>query len=141
MPKTKSADQAASKWRERAANASGDYADGVQNPRRDWESATKAAEPAYKAGVTAAANAGRFGKGVTKAGNQKQVNNSLSKGVQRFAQGVAGATTDYAEGVAPFLAVIERTNLPPRGPKGDPANIRRVEAIATALHQAKLAGK
>jgi hypothetical protein len=141
MPRTKSPDQAAAKWRERAANASGDYADGVQNPKEDWETATKRAEATYKTAVTAAANAGRFGKGVTKAGNAKQVNNSLTKGVARYGTGVAGATTEYAQGVAPFLEIIQRTNLPPRGPKGDAANINRVATLAAALHAGKLAGK
>ena len=84
---------------------------------------------------------GRFGKGVAKAGSAKQINNSLSKGIGRFSQGVAGATGDYAEGVAPFLEIISRTNLPPRGPKGDPQNIARVAAIATALHAGKIAGR
>lgn len=141
MPKTKTADDSASKWSQRASGAQGDYASGVQNPKEDWETATKKAEGSWKTAVTAAANAGRFGKGVTKAGNAKQVNNSLSKGVGRYAQGVAGAQGDYAAGVAPFLDIIQRTNLPPRGPKGDPANINRVAAIATALHAGKLAGK
>lgn len=139
--KTKSTDRSAAKWAENTANASGSYADGVQNPKADWATATKAAEANYKTAVTKAANAGAFGKGVARVGTAKQQNNALSKGVQRFAQGVAVAQPDYAEGFAPYQAVLERTSLPPRGPKGDPINIKRVEAVATALHAARNAAR
>lgn len=137
--KTKTPQQAASKWSERAGAAASDYADGVQNPKEDWKTATVAAAESYKQGVQKSITEGRFAKGVNRAGSQKQINNSISKGVARFSQGVAIAQNDYEENVAPFLEIIERTQLPPRGPKGDPANINRVTKIAAALHQGKLA--
>lgn len=139
--KTKSVDRSAAKWTQNTSNASGAYADGVQNPKADWMTATKAAEPNYKAAVTKAANAGSFGKGVQRVGTAKQQNNALTKGVQRFAQGVAVAQNDYAEGFAPYQAVLERTTLPPRGPKGDPSNLKRVEATNAALHAARNASR
>ena len=135
--KTKGADRSAAKWNTNTTNATESYIDGVQNPRADWATATKAAESNWKAGTTKAAADGSFGKGVQRAGTSKQQNNALSKGAQRFAQGVAVAQTDYAEGVAPYLDVLERTTLPPRGPKGDPNNIKRVSTVTTALHAAK----
>jgi hypothetical protein len=36
--------------------------------------------------------------------------------------------------------VIQGTTLPPRGAKGDPANIQRVAVLATALHAKKVSG-
>ena len=135
--KTKGADRSAAKWSENTAGSTNAYADGVQNPKNDWATQTAAAEDNYKAGVTKAAAAGSFGKGVKRVGTAKQQQNSLSKGVPRFSQGVAVAQPNYAEGIAPFIDVLERTLLPPRGPKGDPKNINRVTAIATALHAAK----
>lgn len=137
--KTKTPGQAAAKWSERAGAAASDYAEGVQNPKEDWKTATVAAAESYKQGVQKSITEGRFAKGVNRAGSQKQINNSISKGVARFSQGVSIAQNDYEENVAPFLEVIERTQLPPRGPKGDPNNINRVSKIAAALHQAKLA--
>lgn len=137
--RTKSPQQAAAKWSERAGAATQDYSEGVQNPKEDWKTATVAASESYKAGVNKAITEGRFAKGVNRAGSQKQINNSISKGVARYSQGVAIAQNDYEENVTPFLEVIERTQLPPRGPKGDPANIQRVTKMAAALHQAKLA--
>ena len=137
--KVKSPSQSAAKWNERASQATGDYADGVQNPKVDWKDATVAAQSSYELGVQKAITEKRFAKGVNKAGSEKQIEKSLQKGVQRFSAGVAIAQNDYQEGVAPFLAIIERTTLPPRGPKGDPKNIDRVAKLATALHQGKLA--
>ena len=137
MPRVKDIGRVASKWSQNAGAASNSYAEGVQNPKADWAQATAAAQENYKVAVTKAAGNGSFARGVQKAGTQKQQNNALSKGVTRFSQGVAVAQPDYAQGVEPYLRVIENTVLPPRKPKGDPANIQRVSAIATALSAAK----
>jgi hypothetical protein len=135
--KTKSASQSAAKWSERAGNATGDYADGVQNPKQSWKDSTTAAQETWKQGLQTSFQNGSFARGVAKAGDAKQIGNSLSKGVSRFAAGVSIAQGDYETGVAPFLAIIERTTLPPRGPKGDPRNIERVSKLTTALHAGK----
>lgn len=135
--KVKDAGRSAQKWAERAGSASSDYADGIQNPKEDWARATNASANAWKAGINKAVTENRFSKGVTRAGSAKQIEKSLSKGVARYSQGVAVAQGDYQDGVAPYLEVIERTQLPPRGPKGDPNNLQRVAAIDTALHAAK----
>lgn len=138
MPRVRNAQQSAQKWAQNAGNASGSYADGVQNPRSDWQQATAASQENYKSAVTKAANEGRFARGVQKAGNQKWQQGAIGKGTQRFSQGVAVAQPDYAQGVEPYLTVIQNTALPPRKPKGDPANIQRVTAIAAALNAAKI---
>jgi hypothetical protein len=137
--KVKSPSQSAAKWSDRAGTATPDYAAGVQNPKEDWKTATVAAAESYKQGVQKAITDGSFTKGVNRAGSEKQINNSLSKGVARFSAGVAIAQNDYENGVAPFLDVIERTSLPPRKAKGDPSNIQRVAKLAEALHAAKKA--
>lgn len=116
------------------------YAAGVANPKGNWEEATKAAEPAYKAAVIAAANAGRFGQGVAKAGNAKWQERAVTVGPGRFAEGVAQAGPAYEAGFAPYRDIIANSTLPPRGPTGDPRNIDRVRVIAENLHKKKLAG-
>jgi len=136
--KVKDVSRVSAKWADRAGSATGQYAEGVQNPSADWETATIAAQENYKQAVTKAANEGRFGKGVRQAGTAKQQNAALSKGVGRYSQGVAVAQPEYAAAIEPYLTVIANTNLPPRKPKGDPSNIARVAAIATALHAAKM---
>lgn len=137
MPKTKDLSRVVSKWAQNAGQASNSYAEGVQNPRADWAQATAAASESYKQGVTKAATDGRFARGVARAGTAKQQNNALNKGVPRYSQGVAVAQPEYQAAMEPVLRTIQNVALPPRKPKGDPANIGRVTAIAAALHAAK----
>lgn len=138
--KTKTMDRVKRKWVAATAANQAEYEAGVENPRSDWATQTAAAEDNYKAGVNAAIAAGRFGKGVRKAGTEKWKSKTLAKGPGRWAQGVALAESDYEKGFAPYLSVLAGLTLPPRGPKGDPRNIARVAKIAEALHAKKLAG-
>ncbi len=117
-----------------------EYAAGVANPKVDWEAATKAAAANYKTAVIAAANAGRFEKGVAKSGTAKWQARAIKVGPNRFAEGVADAGPAYQDGFDPYRNVIAGLTLPPRGPTGDPRNIDRVKMVAEALHKKKLAG-
>jgi len=137
MPKIKSSSEIAEKWARVTPQRAPDYEAGIKNPKVDWATATKAAEDAYKMGVTKAANEGRFGKGVTKAGTAKWQEKALSVGPARYSQGVSVAGPAYEKGFAPFRDIIEKTTLPPRFAKGDPRNIERVKTMAAALHAGK----
>jgi len=128
----------ADKWATVTPQRATQYKAGVESPKKDWAKEAIAAEERYKAGVTAAANEGRYGKGVEKAGTDKWKKMASTKGPSRFAEGVMVAKPDYEKGFAPFAEEIAKTELPPRGPKGDPANIQRVAAIAAALHKKKM---
>lgn len=125
--------RAAAKWARRAASAGGEYEEGVRTTPKDWAGNTAAAEKNYHAGVQAAMSAGRFAKGVTRAGNAKWKKGALEKGPGRFAQGVGLAEADYAKQMAPVLEVIGRTDLPPRGPAGSEANYQRSSVLGKAL--------
>lgn len=137
MPAIKPIDQASAKWAGRAAAASGDYATGVQNPKVPWSSAAQAGEAAYKDGVTKAANAGRYGKGVKAAGDEKWRKGATLKGPGRYAEGVNIGKDDWAKGFGPYHSAISSLVLPPRGAKGAAQNIQRVAVIATALRALK----
>lgn len=137
MPKSKSASAASDKWARVTPTSSQSYAEGVANPRRDWAQATTAGAQAYKDGVAKAAAEGRFEKGVSRAGTAKWQNKAVELGATRFGTGVQAARSAYEAGVAPFLRVIESTDIGPRYAKGDPRNIQRVSKIAAALHSAK----
>jgi hypothetical protein len=128
----------AEKWARRAASASGEYQQGVEQSSKSWATAAGAAEKNYVAGVNAAAAAGRFGKGVAKAGDAKWKKGAIEKGPMRYAQGVGVAQADYAGQVGPYLEVIGRTDLPPRGIVGSEANYTRVSTIGKALRAAKV---
>lgn len=114
-----------------------EYVKGVTAPRKDWAQCTEAAETAYKEGVTKAAAAGRFGKGVRAAGTSKWQRGAIQKGGTRFATGVSMAKDDYQNGYAPYHQVLSSLTLPARFSKRDPRNLARVAAIATALGKKK----
>jgi hypothetical protein len=128
------------RWARRASNASPDYQKGVETTTRDWAIAAGAAENSYKQAVTAAATAGRFGKGVAKAGTQKWKKRAASVGPERYASGVQVAQPEYSGGFAPFLEAIGRVDLPARGPRGAAANYGRVQPIGAALNALKNRG-
>ena len=138
MPAIRSVSDIARKWTRVTPMRSEDYREGIENPRKDWETETKAAEGAWKEGVARAATEGRFGRGVDEAGTAKWKAKSLAVGVDRWGPGVSLAGPDYERGFAPFRDVIERTTLPPRYAKGDPRNYERVKAMGQALHEAKV---
>ena len=127
----------AAKWARRAGSASDEYAKGIASTTRSWQAASSAAERNYQAGVTAAAGAGRYGKGIARATDAKWKKGATEKGPMRYSQGVGVAEQDYSTGVAPYLEVIGRTDLPPRGPAGSDGNYARVMAIGKALRGLK----
>jgi hypothetical protein len=133
MPAIKPIDQASDKWVRRASVAGADYQQGVSSPKRSWSEAAKSAEGNYKTGVTAAANAGRYGKGVEKAGDSKWKDMALKKGPGRFAEGVAVGKDDWAKGFSPYHAAIGALRLPERGPRRSMQNYERSKLVGVTL--------
>ncbi len=138
MPNVKSLDRISGKWARVAAVSQTEFEEGVRNPRSDWAEKTRAAEGNYERGVQAGISRKSFGKGVAKAGTAKWQERTLTKGPARWSEGIQQSRGAFEAGFAPFREVIQRTTLPPRGPKGDPKNIQRVAVLADALHQEKL---
>lgn len=135
--KVKSAADSATKFVQRASAAGPAYSAGVQSPKNPWAASTTAAANTYATAVTQAVADQRFQKGVTKAGDAKWQANSSGKGAQRYPTGIQGAQSAYQNGVQPYLSALASIQLPARGPKGDPNNVQRVQAIATALRALK----
>lgn len=131
---------AAARWARRSANASQDYAEGVNTSPNDWEANTVAAHETYKTAVVKAAQEGRQMAGVKRSGQAWWKKRTTEVGPQRFAEGVAASESTYQEGVAPYLAAIGSTKLSPRGPKGDPRNYKRVQEMGDALRAVKMRG-
>jgi hypothetical protein len=139
MPiRVKDTNALAKKFVQRAQGAAGDYKTGVEATGQDWESGARAGAENYKQAVVEAANAGRFEKGVSRAGAAKWSTRAASLGAQRYPTGVGAAEGDWSRGSQPYLEAIRATDLPPRRPKGDPANHQRSIAIATRLRAIKL---
>lgn len=133
----RSIEHIARKWAMVTPGRTEDYRAGVENPRRDWGTATAAAEGAYEAGVTQAIAKKRFGKGVKAAGSEKWQRGAVEKGTARWGPGVTMAQDLYGRNFAPYRDAIERATLPPRYAKRDPRNLARVKAVVDALIAAK----
>lgn len=136
--KVKSLDAIASKWSQRASAAGQAYTDGVKSPKNDWAASTVAAKNNYVAGVNAAVQNGSFEKGVTAAGDSAWQNGAINKGASRYAPGVQAAQPKFSAGFQKYAQVLSNLNLPPRMPKGDPANYNRAAAVGAALRKAKM---
>lgn len=133
-------EQSAEKWSRRAGVAQEDYVKGVESPRAPWAAAATAAGPSFRAGVIAAANAGRYEAGVKAAGDDRWRAGARNKGPARYSEGVQLAVGEWQRGFTPYAEAIRNLTLPPRGPKGSAANIQRVTAVATALRGVKERG-
>ncbi|GAI64762.1 unnamed protein product, partial [marine sediment metagenome] len=68
----KSAIDIAKKWVRVTSERTEDYEEGVNNPAKDWEKETLAAEGRYEAGIKDSIIRKAFGKGVKKVGTAKQ---------------------------------------------------------------------
>jgi hypothetical protein len=138
--KVKDAAASATKFVQRAQAAAPDYQRGVQGAGQTWQTNAAAANDSYVAGVTAAANAGRFARGINAAGGQKYEAAAAGKGAQRYPQGVASAGPTWQAKTQPYLDTLAGLQLPPRRPKGDPANFQRVQIVGDALRKKKVGG-
>lgn len=134
MVATKDIATVTEKWQRKVAAAGPDYITGVNNPKADWGTETLKAGGRYAQGVTQGIANKQFEKGVAKAGTEKWKKGATGKGADRWPTGVAAAVDEYQQGMGEVLNTIQGVTLPPRGPKGDPANYARVQAIGTALH-------
>lgn len=128
----------ARKFVQRAGAAGPDYASGVQAAGNDWEANARAGAANYGAGVQAAIADNRFERGISNAGAAKYVTRASTLGAQRFPTGVAAAEGDWSKGASPYLDAIRNMDLPPRRPKGDPANQQRAAAVAQKLRALKV---
>lgn len=127
----------ATKYSQRAQAAAPDYKSGVMAPRRSQSASAIAAAGTWAQAVQQAATNGSYQKGLTKSGDAKWQTNASTLGASRYPQGVAAASSAWANGVTPYLQTLSNLNLPPRGVRGSPQNIQRVQAVNDALAKAK----
>jgi len=130
--------QVVQKYVQRASAAGAAYTQGIQNPKQDWQTTTVASAQTWATGVQNAITDGRFVAGVNKAGDTKWSTNSINIGAPRYPGGITAGQTNYQNGIQPFLQLLSTINLPPRAPKGDPANLQRVSVVDAALRNLKL---
>jgi len=129
----------AEKWGRVTPERAPEYLRGVERPKKDWEAEALKAAETWKEAITQAARRDAYKKGVDEVGTEKWRRMATQKGPGRFSEGVQIAQPDYQKNWAKYHAVIERTELPPRYPKGDLRNLDRVKVMSQALRQAKVA--
>ena len=139
MVAIRSSREIAEKWSTVTPTRTGFYESGVRAPKKDWARVTLASEGTYKEAVTRAAQEGRFGRGVQRAGTEKWQRKAIEVGAGRWGPGVSIAAPDYEAGFSPYRDIIDKIVLKPRFPKGDPRNYERVKQIGDALHGLKVA--
>lgn len=135
MPVSKiaSATDIAGKWKRVTPGRSADYEKGVTDSSVNWAGPTAASESTYSQATQDAIARGSFGKGVRAAGDEHWRSKTSELGVPRWGQGVNSAEGDMADGIAPYVDVIAKTDLPPRRGRGDPQNMNRSSILAAAL--------
>jgi len=137
--KVKAKEDVVGKWAEVTPARASYYEKYATVAGAEWEAKASAAAATYKSAVTAPDIDKRFQMGVKNAGAAKFERKVKEVGVGRFGPGVTAAKPDYDAKFAPYLAEIAAIEVPDRKPRGDPANLDRVKAIATALNKKRLA--
>ncbi|KKN16179.1 hypothetical protein LCGC14_0978510 [marine sediment metagenome] len=140
MAQIKSLSAIRDKWTRVTPQRTEDFKLGVQHPKRDWATETKAAKANWKAGIDAAHQNDLFAKGVERAGTKKWQKKTLAVGPGRFAEGVALAGPDFERGFAPYREAIAAVDLGPKFPRRDPRNLERVKKVVQALIAVKTGG-
>jgi len=131
--------QSAAKWSRNASGASAEYQSGAVEGAAAWETNTAQAAGTYHQAVTGPGVQERFRRGVQRAGSEKYSRRVQDVGASRYSSGVQAAEGDWQSGFAPFAQTIAGLTLPQRRPRGDPGNLQRVAAIASALNARRLA--
>lgn len=137
----KSAATSAVKWAQRAGSAASDFVNGAKNTTKDQAQAAIAGFENYKQALTASFAKGSFAKGLNKSGKAGWLRGIEEKGEGNYSAGVMaqGAQSKYSTESARFDGARNAASSMPRGPKGSPANLARVAAVANAQHAVKIA--
>lgn len=130
---------AAEKWDANAARAADIYAAEAEAAAEDWVKGAAGGADNFHKAITAAGIKERFASGVKKAGSAKFARKIRDVAKDRFGPGIHAAVTDYATDVEPYFSTIAAMTLPPRAPRGDPANYARSEKVGKELNAKRLA--
>lgn len=125
------------KYVNNTGNAGQAYQDGINNPRRDWATATTAAEGNWAQSVQLAVTNGSYARSITPDAGAKQKSNAIALGVNRYAPGTKNAASAWAKFTQPVLDAMSAVPDMPRGPKMSQQNFDKAHAYAAAAASAK----
>lgn len=140
MALIRSLESIVAKWKRVTPTRGEDYKIGVTSPLKDWEKETLAASDRRDEGMRKAIADGRIDRGIKAKSFLGWQKPAVTKGPNRWIEGIGLAGDDYKDGFGKFHAVIEGTDPGPRFAKGDPRNWERSKKIGIALHLAKIKG-
>lgn len=135
--RTPDAASIAAKWARVTPTRQQDYQTGVQGAANAWQEGVNGAQDSWAQGVATAAANGSYSSGVQGRG-QFYAAQASGVGPGRWAQGVQASSSRYQSGVSRPLAALSSLTLPPRGPKGAPQNMQRVQVVVDALRASRL---
>ena len=113
------------------------YQQGTQNKGAEWARGAAGASANYAAGVQKSLAEGGFAKGVSRAGSSRYDEGVRTKGAANWPTGMQLAENRYIEGVQPFTGLWDAALSTPRGPKGSPANLTRMQDNVKRFQAAK----
>jgi len=129
---------AAKKFSQNGQNAAPMYAKNATAAAADWHSQTLASEENYKTGVTRAANEGRFGRGVQKAGAEGYRSGVATVGQNRFSEGMSKGGATWSAEFGKVAQVVAGKDIGPRGITGSQENKNRAANMADAWRAARM---
>lgn len=137
MAKNISPQEAAKRLSSAGFNFADRYQQGTQNKGTDWQRGAAAAASNYAAGVQKSLADNAFSKGVQRASASRYDEGVRTKGAANWPTGMQLAENRYVEGVQPFVNLWGAALSTPRGPKGSPANLARMQDNVKRFQAAK----
>ena len=136
----KSANEAVSKWQNRAGAASGDYAEGARTTDKDQATRAIAAKAVYQQALNESFGRDAYAKGLARSGKQGWLQGIEQKGAQNFSTGVSAdvSPNKYLQNSSKYDSARKAADSLPRQGRGSAANLARVAAVANALRAVKV---
>jgi hypothetical protein len=126
------------KYLSRGSNAVNEYKAGINAPKASQSTSAIAAADRWQQALADPNAKKRFTTNLQKAGDAGWQAGALGKGANNYPAGIQRGAPKWGSNVQPYLQVIAGLTLPPKGVRGNTANVARVAAIADALHAKKL---
>lgn len=131
--------QTVQRWRDSASQGQARYQEGVQATQVDVVGRAVAAQPKMLANVQQAITSGRWARRLQEVGTAGWKSKTLAK-VGNYATGIAAGADEYQRAMQTWLPIIQSASASvqsmPNASFQDSLN--RMNAFATALHNAKL---
>ena len=126
MPKGITIQEAAARLADAGIRLGERYRVGTTGKGSKWSAGASGAEANYKTGVAAAAAAGMFGKGVSRAGPGAYDEGVRTKGVNNWPTGMQFAGTKYQRNAAAAAGLWNQPLKTPKGARRSAANRARI---------------